>query len=1155
MTEYITAGDSWKNTGSTITDLNTVIPAGATALWTGSNWVLTDSPTTISATAPSNPADGQQWVDSSVTPNVLKIYHEFPTQGWLEISTSVKKGTDIGMDDGATRNSFTGAWVAEHDYRKGDIVTNTNGDSWSCDITHTSNANNAPPADGSITVSNSYWKLLAARGAKGNNGQGKVKGISFCRYTTVPNAPLSTDGSFTSPNASSAITTGSSPNIVTVTGNTWSDGIPIGTSQLYMTTRLFTSDGVGQGDWTTPVAISNTGDTGPGSKLRYIFSASTSATAPALPATNITANTTDWSLTGSSTARWMSVQVNVLNATNTAVLTYGDWSTAALIKGEKGDTGQGQVKAISFCRHTSAPNPPSVGDGSFTTPNASGTITTGSSPNIVTVTGNTWSDGIPIGTAQLYMTTRLFTSDGLSQGDWSIPAAISKDGITGKGTKLQFSATNSGENSWHDTPLSTDLYMRSGVTTDGTTYTYSGSVTIKGEKGDSGTSPINAVLSNTYQGIPCDKDGTPLTGAFNTATTTMRVYRGSTEITSGCTFSVTKTSSITLDTSVGYSTSNTQIVTGLSASTGSVTITATETATSLTVSTVFSLAKQLQGPQGNVVNGTDAVLYELTSDSFTSVRSLTNTYSPASITFSSFKTIGNGAKTANSVYWRIYSDSTEIGTTTDAAALSSTTKVVTLSGTPGFITAKIYSANTRLAASLIDIQIVTIVPAGPKGDNSTTKGDTGDSAVRVYRGAATNTQPGQPTGNYSTITSSGTAVDTWYQSPVTVNGTTIKMQWQCDGINTAAGDTTWGTPYLSYLKVDTLQAISTYTGSLTSAADTGERLTINEVIDSVATNEFRCYSGTAPTKVVFSGGDRSVASQIDAIVYADDSSVAAVSGNTNLFGRCYQAYVLRRASYPTAIKKSGLSYQSMFRGSGAYKDSGSTNTTNDISMEIGTSGWFTNAGTGVATEVVKLFAAGYVTLDYEDVNVILGYKTGSTVYGAKISVSTAAVSIQVDLATTTHAVYASGAKSYFSYSTQSVTLCNGTDAISCSGNITTTGNITAFDGSDKRLKHNITKIINPIEKLAKINGYTFTWNDDYYEKQNKDLFKKNDIGVIAQEIKEIIPEAVHEKDDGFLGVDYKKIIPLLIEVNKAQQLRIDELSARLEVLENDIRRS
>jgi hypothetical protein len=134
-------------------------------------------------------------------------------------------------------------------------------------------------------------------------------------------------------------------------------------------------------------------------------------------------------------------------------------------------------------------------------------------------------------------------------------------------------------------------------------------------------------------------------------------------------------------------------------------------------------------------------------------------------------------------------------------------------------------------------------------------------------------------------------------------------------------------------------------------------------------------------------------------------------------------------------------------------------------------------------------------------------------------------------------------------------LCNGTDAISCSGNITTTGNITAFDGSDKRLKHNITKIINPIEKLAKINGYTFTWNDDYYEKQNKDLFKKNDIGVIAQEIKEIIPEAVHEKDDGFLGVDYKKIIPLLIEVNKAQQLRIDELSARLEVLENDIRRS
>jgi hypothetical protein len=441
---------------------------------------------------------------------------------------------------------------------------------------------------------------------------------------------------------------------------------------------------------------------------------------------------------------------------------------------------------------------------------------------------------------------------------------------------------------------------------------------------------------------------------------------------------------------------------------------------------------------------------------------------------------------------------------------------VTLSGTPGFITAKIYSANTRLAASLIDIQIVTIVPAGPKGEASTTKGDTGDSAVRVYHGTLANIQPGKPTVNYSAITNEGTAVDTWYKKPVTVNGTTIKIQWQCDGINTAAGVTTWGDAYLSYLKVDTLQAISTYTGSLTSAAATGERLTINEVISGVATNEFRSYSGTAPTSVVFSGGDRTVDDSTDAIVYADDSSVAAVGGTNNLFGRCYQAYVLRRASYTSSIKKSGISYQSMFKGSGAYPNKGSTEPDNDIAVELGTSGWFTNAGTGISVENITLFKASYASLDSENATVILGYKAGTSVYGAKISLATSSI-------------------------TQSVTLCNGTDAISCTGNITTTGNVTAYNGSDERLKHNIVLISNPIEKLSKINGYTFTWNDDYYAKQNQDLFKRNDIGVIAQEIMEVIPEAVHEKDDGYLGVDYQKIIPLLIEAIKEQQLQIEEL--------------
>ena len=71
-----------------------------------------------------------------------------------------------------------------------------------------------------------------------------------------------------------------------------------------------------------------------------------------------------------------------------------------------------------------------------------------------------------------------------------------------------------------------------------------------------------------------------------------------------------------------------------------------------------------------------------------------------------------------------------------------------------------------------------------------------------------------------------------------------------------------------------------------------------------------------------------------------------------------------------------------------------------------------------------------------------------------------------------------------------------------SGALICTGNITAY--SDIRLKHNITTISEPNEKLKKINGYEFDWK----EKNNK----KHDIGVIAQEIEKVIPEVVIESD-------------------------------------------
>ena len=113
----------------------------------------------------------------------------------------------------------------------------------------------------------------------------------------------------------------------------------------------------------------------------------------------------------------------------------------------------------------------------------------------------------------------------------------------------------------------------------------------------------------------------------------------------------------------------------------------------------------------------------------------------------------------------------------------------------------------------------------------------------------------------------------------------------------------------------------------------------------------------------------------------------------------------------------------------------------------------------------------------------------------------------------------------------------GTAASGTTGTIRATNDITAYYSSDKRLKDNIKKIEDPLQKLEKINGYTFEW----IPKENIHSNEGKDIGVIAQEIEEIIPEITTTRDNGYKAVKYEKIIPLLIECIKEQQKQINEL--------------
>jgi len=116
------------------------------------------------------------------------------------------------------------------------------------------------------------------------------------------------------------------------------------------------------------------------------------------------------------------------------------------------------------------------------------------------------------------------------------------------------------------------------------------------------------------------------------------------------------------------------------------------------------------------------------------------------------------------------------------------------------------------------------------------------------------------------------------------------------------------------------------------------------------------------------------------------------------------------------------------------------------------------------------------------------------------------------------------------------------------GGMTSTSSATGFPtSSDKRLKKNIVSAPSAIDKILTTQVVSHDWiNDDAHV----------EYGFVAQDLQSIIPQAVMEgtdKEDGSInmpwGVDYSKIVPLLVKAIQEQQTIINDLKARVEALE------
>lgn len=120
-------------------------------------------------------------------------------------------------------------------------------------------------------------------------------------------------------------------------------------------------------------------------------------------------------------------------------------------------------------------------------------------------------------------------------------------------------------------------------------------------------------------------------------------------------------------------------------------------------------------------------------------------------------------------------------------------------------------------------------------------------------------------------------------------------------------------------------------------------------------------------------------------------------------------------------------------------------------------------------------------------------------------------------------------------------------ALHVNGAIYTTGDVTTFYTSDKNLKKNVERIPDALEKIRWLNGVSFEWDQ---EKISTLPFvgpkPGKDIGLIAQDVEKVFPEAVMERDDGYKAVDYSRLVPVLIEAIKELSYRLNIVEAELE---------
>jgi len=221
---------------------------------------------------------------------------------------------------------------------------------------------------------------------------------------------------------------------------------------------------------------------------------------------------------------------------------------------------------------------------------------------------------------------------------------------------------------------------------------------------------------------------------------------------------------------------------------------------------------------------------------------------------------------------------------------------------------------------------------------------------------------------------------------------------------------------------------------------------------------------------------------------------------------------------------------------------GISDTPTEGQLLIGTdASGYSTANLSAGSNVTITNASGSITIASTDTNTTYTAGDGLTLTGTDIDIDAAQTTITSLFATDIKIGEDDQTKIDFETANQINFYTNNVHEfqMSSGGAFHADGEITAYSStvaSDERLKTNIKDTKYGLEDVLKMRGVEFNWKEK--------LNGKHDIGFIAQEVKEIVPELVSEVDglngeDSHLAVDYTKVVPILVESIKELKKELD----------------